>query len=79
MAGGGQAVGNRGEERRPAISSRAVGEDDGGVALPVHRDADLAGADADAGFSHQGPYRVKPNVALMKTPICSRVTGCAGQ
>ncbi len=26
-----------------------------------------------------GPYNVKPNVTLMKTPICSRVTGCVGQ
>ena len=26
-----------------------------------------------------GPYRTSPNVALMKTLICSRVTGSAGQ
>ena len=26
-----------------------------------------------------GPYRVKPNVPLMKTPIWSRVTGEVGQ
>ena len=25
------------------------------------------------------PYSVRPNVTLMNTPICSRVTGLAGQ
>ena len=29
--------------------------------------------------SPYGPYRVKPNVPLMKTPIWSRVTGWVGQ
>ena len=28
---------------------------------------------------HYGPYSVRPNVTLMKTPICSRVTAAAGQ
>ena len=26
-----------------------------------------------------GPYSVSPNVTLMNTPICSRVTGWVGQ